>query len=454
MSSRFKISLIEMLAIGVVTTVIMLGCCKTPNAPQDTKHLAEFHNLTTNSAEEHPLSNELALFVDYSNCISDGMHSSFYQKLVSPLTAATKEYWSIKGDTIKREVGDVYYLLNNVKEVHYAALDNAIDQMADRNTESVMLTDGELFTMTATKDNPNNPYMHAAFKKWLLKGHDIHIIAEPYKETYKGNVFNKKRIYIIFTDDRIKGNIYDRIKETVNFQGFPDVDEFHLSGNYSEDVPSEGKKNSQPNDVVAATITPGNSMEIQDWAVDWNTIQTLMGCEYDNEGNPLPIGLKLIGGLGINRNSFGCYRITDVDVKVSNINSEYFDIYNQLELGQKVGKKPYEFIPIENFIIIDKDEFKKHGNVDLYFDITHFNPSGDLDGCPYNYFKIDIVIKDIENIMGNSLDMFKFDSLSQPGKTNESIAESLKQCVFDQDLVNQLKGKVLYTIYVKSDKYN
>ncbi len=70
-------------------------------------------------------------------------------------------------------------------------LDNAINQMAERNGESVMLTDGELFTQTATKNNPNNPYMHAAFKKWLLKGHDIHIIAEPYQEVYKGQTFNK-----------------------------------------------------------------------------------------------------------------------------------------------------------------------------------------------------------------------------------------------------------------------
>lgn len=98
--------------------------------------------------------------------------------------------------------------------------------MANRNGESVMLTDGELFTQTATKNNPNNPYMHEAFKKWLLKGHDIHIIAEPFQEFYHGKNYNKKRFYIIFTDDRVQGNIYDRIKEIVNMEQFPQVDEF------------------------------------------------------------------------------------------------------------------------------------------------------------------------------------------------------------------------------------
>ena len=50
-----------------------------------------------------------------------GMSSPFYQKMVSPLTAATKEYWSIKGKDIQKEDGKVFELLNNVKEEDYAA---------------------------------------------------------------------------------------------------------------------------------------------------------------------------------------------------------------------------------------------------------------------------------------------------------------------------------------------
>ena len=180
--------------------------------------MAEFHVLTEDVENTDLPNNQLSLFVDYSNCIAKGMSSPFYQKMVSPLTAATKEYWSIKGKDIQKEDGKVFELLNNVKEEDYAALDNAINLMAERDGESVMLTDGELFTQTATKNNPNNPYMHAAFKKWLLKGHDIHIIAEPYQEVYKGQTFNKKRFYIIFTDDRLEGNIYSRISEVVNLE--------------------------------------------------------------------------------------------------------------------------------------------------------------------------------------------------------------------------------------------
>lgn len=455
MTSTTKITLLVTVLAGVIFAGVSLVSCKQDNVPYDTKHLDKFHQLTTKGEENDLIASDLSLFVDYSNCIANGMQSAFYQKMVSPLTAATKHYWSIKGDSITEESlsnQSVYYLLNNVQETNYAALDKAIEQMANRNSESVLLTDGELFTQTATKNNPNNPYMHAAFKNWLLRGHDIHILAEPFQEVFNGKTFNKKRFYIIFTDDRIEGNIYNRIKEIVNFEEFPQVDEFHLSGNYPWIVPTNGKS-SQPNEIVASETTAYGSHEVQDWQVDWKNIINLILNGYDEQGNLLPNGEKLIGGLKVNKNAFGCYRIKDVDVVVSNINADYYDIYNRIEMSMKVGKTQITPQALRNFIIVDSNEFHKHGNVDLYFDIENFAPDGELDGKPFNYFKIDIVVKDLENILGNSIDMFNFDSVVNQGQTNVSISESLKNCVFDRDLINKLKGKVLYTIYVKSDKY-
>lgn len=452
--NRNIITSIATIAIASLIAIVCITSCKSDNVPYDTKYLAELHGMS-NPVDAMEMSNDdMSLFVDYSNCIANGMQSPFYQKMVSPLTAATKHYYSIKGDSIIKapEGSDVYALLNNVTEVNYAALDKAISQMADLDSESVLLTDGELFTQTATKNNPNNPYMHGAFKKWLQKGHDIHIIAEPYQEVYKGNTFNKKRFYIIFTDNRIQGNVYDRIREIVNFEDFPQVDEFHLSGNYPWAVPANGKA-AETNEIVAAQVTPYGSFEIQDWQVDWKNIVNLIVNAYDDQGQPLPNGDKLIGGLRINKNAFGCYRISDIDVKVTNLNDDYFDFYNRIESGEKVSKVELTGAPIENFILVDKDEFKKHGMADLYFDINNFAPNGELNGRPFNYFKIEVVVKDLENILGNSIDMFDFDSIVSEGQKNESISESLKNCVFDPDLLNALKGKVLYTIYVKSDKY-
>lgn len=457
MSTKSKILLLFIAVLGVIISGVSLVSCKKDNVPPDTKHLDKFHALTTDTEDINLKAGDLSLFVDYSNCIAKGMQSPFYQKMVSPLTAATKHYWSIKGDQISEETlsdpgKGVYYLLNNVNETNYAALDKAIEQMANSDSESVMLTDGELFTQTATKINPNNPYMHAAFKKWLLKGHDIHILAEPFKETFNGQVYNKKRFYIIFTDDRIEGNVYDRIKEIVNFEDFPEVDEFHLSGNYPEQLPIKGGT-SEPNQVLAAQTKGYGTMEIQEWKIGWDQISEWIMFHVGEDGTPLPNGDKLIGGLKVNKNAFGSYRIKDLEIKVYNINVEYDSIYTCLENGQKAVVAEIEPMEMTGFITYDADEFKRHGNVDLYFDVSHpeFDPESYLIGKPFNYFKIEIKVKDLDKLLANSIDIFNFDSIVKVGTTNESVSASLNNCIF-HDLPNQLKGKTLYTIYVKANE--
>ena len=456
MKLSHSISIFIVGCIAIIINIITLqGCCNSGvPTPSDDKHIQEYHVLTNKQETSDIESGNLSLFVDYSNCIADGMASPFYQKMVSPLTAATKEYWSIKGSDISKEEGSVYDLLNNIQNTNYSALDKAINQMASLNSESVLLTDGELFTQTATKNNPNNPYMHDAFKTWLLRGHDIHIIAEPYIETYNGRQFNKKRFYIIFTDDRIEGNVYHRIKQVVDFTQSPEVDEFHLSGNYPWIVPTNGVA-STPNADIAASVKSYGNFEVQEWPLSWENITAIIANAFDEKGTPLVCGDKLIGGLKINRNAFGCYRISDIGIRVTNINDSYNTLYDALEQGQSGQGLDFNEYPIEKFVKLDNDEFKRHSSVDIYLDINNFAPdkNTELNGRLNNYFKIEIYIKDIENILENNIEIFNFDSLTSPGQNNISISESLKNCVFDPELINKLKGKVLYTIYVKSEKY-
>ncbi len=462
MNSTAKIASIGAAAVALIVVAIVIWKIIPPPPPTapDTKYLKEYHKLTTAADANNLKENDLALFVDYSTCIARGMDSSFYQKMVSPLTAATREFWSIKGDTIAKESGDVYSMLNSVVETNYAALDQAIEQMAKRDGESVMLTDGELFKQTITKDSPSDPYMHAAFKTWLLKGHDIHILAEPYQELYKGNTFNKKRFYIIFTDDRMAGNIYNRIREVVDLTQFQQVDEFHLSGNYLWPVPVDEKgnpaKHSTPAEELAAEVTGHDDYEVQDWLIEWKDIYDLVINAPDSiTGEPMPNGKKVISGLHINRNAFGCYRIKNIGVRATVINTDYTSLYDSLENGKNVkALKPENEVPLNNFIVFDANEFNKHSNVDLYFDVNNFAPDAELTGDPFNYIKLEIVITDLENILGNSIDMFNFDSMVNQGQTNISISESLKNCVFDPGLTDRLKGKVLYTIYIKTNKYS
>lgn len=430
------------------------SCCPDNSAP-DTKHLSQFHasNFCTDFA---PIkSDDLSLYVDYSTCIKEGQHSVFFQSLVPSFVDATKSYYSIKGPRIIKEdfsdIDGVYRELRNIIEVNYADLKNAAKQIAEGDSEGVLLTDGEYFQNDIARGNINNPYLAEPFKIWLKKGHDIYIFAEPYIERHNGNNYNKKRFYFLFTDNRLSNNIYDRICQTVKLEDYPDVEIFHLSADHPT-VMAEGKS-LKVNQTLSASVTPYGNYEIQDWPIDWEAIEgVVLGAVNPDTGEPLPNGECVIGGLKVDRNSYGGFRITDIDVNVYDINSDYFNYYNEQEVPtgmftiSTLSHSPYSFI-------YDEEEFKNHGIVNLYMDAGMWTPSNFLTGTPFNYTKIDICVSKCENVFDNYSSMFNFDAIGLPGQYNVSVTESVKQCLFDPEIQEMMNSAVLYTIYIKSNKY-
>lgn len=441
------------LAMALIT--MSLNSCflfdhSTPT-PDSAKYIKDFHVVNFIESRDALQEDALALYVDYSYCIADGQKSPFYQSLVPSFVQATKSYYSIKGNAITKEdlnEIDVYHRLLNIQEVNYADLKTAAMQIANGKTEGVLVTDGEYYENNIAGGHQTDPYLAEPFKKWMQRGHDIFIISEPYQE----GSYKKKRFYFLFTDSRIKNNIYDRICETTKLQRFPDVEVFHLSADHPSVLPTGNSSETNPS--LAASIDPYGSMEIQDWTVDWEeTIEGLiMGAVDEKTGNPLKNGDYVIKGLKIDRNSFGGYKITDIDVMVYDMNNEYMEFASNKEAGQKVGPMGAPLVACPNFLIVDKDEFKRHGNIQLHFDVMNLGNSF-LVGNPYNYFKIDFFISETENVFSKYENMFKFDLLgAQNGEQNLSVVESVKQCLTDPKLKEQMKKSPFYTIYVKSNK--
>ena len=233
MNTHFKHFKMTIACLGMSAFVSMFVSCKKETTPYNTKYIEDFHKTNFYQSSNMIEEDNLSLYVDYSTCIAEGMKtSSFYAKLVPSFVAATKSYYSIKGNHITKEnIEDTstYDRLLNIKEVNYADLKSAAEQIADGNTEAALLTDGEYYIPTKAGANPNNPYLAKAFKTWLKKGHDIFILSEPYVEVNHGQHYNKKRFYFLFTDSRLKNNIFERITQTASLEQFPDVQLFHLS---------------------------------------------------------------------------------------------------------------------------------------------------------------------------------------------------------------------------------
>lgn len=429
---------------------LLASCNKDITTPDDTKYLAEFHLANFEPNEKYLQENKLNLFVDYSTCNYLGQNSQFFQDIEASLVNMASAYYSIKGDQIRQEHDDVYTLLRNIEEVNYAELAKAAQMMADDNCESVMITDGEYYTPSTAKGHDNDPYLADAFKKWILRGYDIHIISEPYVEPYNGQSFNKKRFYIMFTDDRMQNNIYERVRRTVDFTQFPDVDEFHISASHPK-LKGNGNNCSVQNEILESKSKGFGTFEIEDWdGCDWKTIEDVLVNGVDEEtGEPLKAGTPIIE-MGLDKNSFGCYRIKSVNLKVYDINQEYSDYYEAKVNGERPGRQDYTLNELENFMQIDSKEFEKHSKIKICFNQDWFDPSV-LSGKPYNYFKLDLSIGDVQSIFDLHEDKFEFESITNPGTKNVSVASSIKQCLADDKVLDKMRGQVIYSIYIKSE---
>ena len=432
-------------------SLLFSSCCHNQDTPSDTKYLEKFHLVNFEQQDKPLAENRLNLYVDYSTCCALGQNSQFFQDIAASLVSKTTAYYSIKGATIAKETGDVYTLLRNIIEVNYAELAKVANQMANADEESVLLTDGEYYTPSIAKGHDNDPYLASSFKTWILKGHDVYIISEPYLETNNGQTYHKKRFYILFTDDRLPNNIHQRIVRTVDLTKYPDVDEFHIAASHPQ-LKGNGNNCSTQNEILQSKSKGYGSFEIQDWeGCDWKTIEdNLVNGIDENTGEPLTVGVPIIE-MGLDKNSFGCYRINELGIKTYDINAEYNAFYASLENGEKVAHESCQLTELENFMQIDKNEFNKHSKINISINPDWFDPSV-LTGKPYNYFKIDITVKNVQEIFSAHEDKFTFESICQPGSKNVSVASSIKQCLADTDVIKKMLGQTIYTIYVKSEQ--
>lgn len=441
------------LAVSALLSVCALSGCGGIATPADVKHLKDFHLVNFTPPEDPVLPDRLSLYVDYSTCCALGQSAPFFQAVGASLCARTTDYYAIRGNTITAEDitagGGVYALLRNIVEVDYADLRTAAMRAATGKTEAVLLTDGEYYTQDGARGNANNPYLADALKAWILRGHDIHIFSEPYDEPYGGTLYHKKRFYILFTDDRLPNNIYSRIVQTVDLRTYPAVDEFHISAAHPQ-MQGDGN-NASAQDAVLESKTVGyGRFEVEDWdGCDWGTIESELVSPCDDEtGEPAPP--KPVITMGINKNSFGGFRIDGLGLRVQDINAEYADFYNAAEAGTMPKPQPLQPAELEQLMQIDSKEFARHSTINIAFNPDYFDPS-QLAGKPYNYLKADLFITSVEPTFARHAAAFQFESIGRPGEVNASVAASIAQCLADAAVQKKMLGQVVYTIYIKAE---
>jgi hypothetical protein len=435
--------------------IFCLNSCTPEDSIFDITRIKDFHKFY-NSIEKHQLHTDVDLFVDYSTCLSrsETSKSNFFSAIHPKIIACNPSFWSIKGESIVKEDGDVYTLLNNIKEVNYANLRGAVEMIVRGKNQAILITDGEYFQKNGNASNFNNPYLSESFKKWLMAGHDIYIYAERYRER---NVFEKFRYYFLFTDREIEDNIYQKLSRDVPLNG--DLKLTKLSStDFRVFTKYDGVSKPKVNNVLSLnpeSYISAPDFEFQEYQLDWKDIVEYIQYAYDPiTGELMPGGDFVLRGIFVDSKSLDYFTIQDIGVKVYNA----YDAFRTFEDTSYVPRTR-ELKEIEELFSIDEKAFRKNGEVILKihknFDGTGLN-NKHMDIRKENLLKVDIIIKKakdnfVEKI--NDFSVFKFTSVDN--QLNESIYQSIKNTIEDASINPQKVNKgILYTIYIKTATSN
>jgi len=432
--------------------LLFFGC--THDVIQDSSKISDFHQHYYETRKQQ-LSENVDLFVDYSTCLSQNetAKSAFYGSIHPKIIACYPSYWSIKGEDIKKESGDVYTLLNSIVEVNYADLKRTVEKIVQGKNQAILITDGEYYKVNSTGSNFNNPYLSESFTKWLKAGHDIYIYSEPYTES---NNFNKFRYYFLFTDRDIENNIYYKLSKDVTL-GLVKLTKLS-STDFRIFTKYEGVTQPMVNQVLSLnpiSYFSENSFEFQEYQIEWSDVVEYIQYATDkNTGEQMGGGDYILRGVFVDTKSLKYFTIEDIEVKAYNA----YDAFRSFE-DTFYFPKTDNLKEIKELFTLDKEAFKENGEVVLKI---HKNFIGvglnnkNEEPQKENLIKVDIVIsqaKDNFNEKKEDFNVFKFNSID--GNQNESIYQSIKNTLEDESINPKKVNKgILYTIYIKTPTSN
>lgn len=425
-------------SIAVLSVAFLTACGDV--TPDDVGYIYDFHTQYTPTHHYPLVPDSVNLYVDYTKATEMKARIKFYWEVMKPTLAdKVANFYAIKGSSITREAGDVAELLSGVRNYENPDLTGALNKIVNANNEAILITDGEVA-------DPSSPYMKEAFKTWLMKGHDIFIMSEPYFEN--GAVSAKKILfYIIFYDAKMDKNFFEYVKKTAKISHYPKISKLNLS--VTPTVKGTHGGHSDPNSYVQAMVTRKGDMEVQEWSTGWqDKIERFILNAKDGGNKDFDNGAVLIDGLQLEKKSVAGIKINAVNMKVYNINSEYTDFYNAKKTEEEIDSV-IDLDEVEDFMVLDQKAFERNGYMKVFFDKKNYN-NRCLNGTPYNYFKIDFYVAEIQENMEQYRAQLEFDDRLKAGYKNVSVFESVKQLMNDTDITDFIAKTPFYSIYVKS----
>ena len=228
------------LTIGFVSTSVIVALCfigcggdgGSDECPAlsvedvvETEVIEQYHASFFPTENSSSPSNNPAVYVDFSDgitqaCLADDNNKAVYEKFLYAIADDVEvEYFELSNDSlIPYSDSDKFayfagkgHIDADGKPKIGAPIDDAINQIVERDNVSVLITDGELYDRSKG-EIVTGPWASEAFASWFSKGHELFIIYTDFEDTTnKTGPSFRKHMYIMFFVPKGLVDIRDKV---------------------------------------------------------------------------------------------------------------------------------------------------------------------------------------------------------------------------------------------------
>lgn len=429
-----------------ILLAILLNSCDSEYYLEVDKQILQTKIYEPTAIKYQSLQQSTVLYLDHSTCVIDAVQNSEVFKAVRPnLGQYCDTLRLIKGDSFEsipldrtdNKVSEVLETINI--DISFADIRSAVFNICNDNQQAILISDCESYANGRFLDL--EPYMSEPFKIWLSKGHSIYIITEPYQEKYKGRTYDKKRFYIIFTDDKLQAPISNVVKAEI--QGLVENGVCTWFKMTNSDISVESPKSDMVNPNLTFNVDYLNGFELISIDDSWEAIRKYV-MKLDKYGEPIPEEKSepLISNLIlVNGENF---KINDIQVEATNITSKYLALEDSSVTANEIN--------ISDGFVLDEVALKSNKLNVLLTDKIF--TEGYLLDKEYggNLIRLDFVITQIE-LNPYESNVFEWQSI---WSTNNAIcvSKSIDNAIRDVNVIpTSPNRRVIHTIFIKTESY-